>query len=871
MILRITFALLFITSTLSTLAQRDSLQLKFVEVSHRPYQIDALQHSKWKTYYDQVIFDHRLQSVSSTLVSRNDTIRCVFPRKKQRSLVFQNGDTVLDVKLIQLSKDTFDLVLPNLGNYLLDVYYKGDRCGILKVVSLPRVTKKVILVPMTIIDLDLDSLSSYLNSVYSQAGILFEVEKAPFFNPDELKIELFSNPSDERNKYTEEMISVRNAYFDRHKENGEYYLFLIDGFVNESINGFMVRNNGFGFIKTETENLYRTIARELAFGAGALEDSWENDGPRKGSTDNLMDIGTGVRLNYWQWVLLQENVSTVKYYDEYEQVRTNSGLVAFYTWEEDENGNIITNGQQVDKVVRHPMKRNLFSYHLNIDNWLFIPLFPILQYQINSLHLISVILCLIFFRFGRIRLNEWLLSRFKLYRPLRWAIRITSLILFLISCYGSFLLINRGYLMFEVNEGSVDEYIGMTIEQVERNLRQNLNLIHKDESPASELMIKRGEEWIMRKEKLVLYFEVKKNKDGEYDQIKFLKSSDILEVHFQNHTYRKKAKNHYYVLRFLNEDGSIEYDRLFNHWGNDLNNKIVLPDPAQRILLLVNGYRPTSIGNTFEENFEDITHNGLEFPNSNNMIFNFDRYDYWNRWNEMDTRFKQRINPAEIYYADGHFSVSTSNHGSLIHFSRLANNYPKRCENGNHVCQTSKVNDWELFSWGREVRTAKLLSTESNKEGFNVRRENGRIAGKNFLMMLNELPNKSANDTIYIVAHSMGYAYSLGMVDELRGHINFGGLYIIAPENAAAGKVQMDEWKEIWQFGSNHDLHQWNEPCLLDGIAVQKKVGGLDEEQRVFIPEKYYNRMGFYDSHFIGYYTWIFDVPHGEKGHINQR
>lgn len=867
---RILIVLLLLLVSFATVAQRDTLQLKFVEVAHRPYQLDNLQYNEWKSFYNQGVFNRSLQSIPYTLISRNDTLRCVFPEKYQRSLTFQRGDTILPIERLKVSKDTFDIVLPSGESFLLDIYYKDNLCGKLQLQSFAMISKKVVLVPMISSKIDIDSLSFYLNSVFAQAGIQFEIQKAPYFNPNQLRIKKFSNPSEERNKYTEEMISVRNAYFERHSQNGEYYIFLTDGFVNENIEGFMVRNKGFGFVKYESENLFRTIARELAFGAGALESSWAHDGPRKGTTDNLMDTGNGTRLNQWQWVSLQENIPTVKYYDEYEQVRTNSGLIAFYTWEEDKDGNIVSNGKRIEFSISHPMKRNLFSYHLNIDNWLFIPLFQIFKYQINALHLISVILFLILFRYARKRLNRWLVNRFKFYRPLRWAIRIGSFVLFIMTCYGSFVLINQGYRIFEVKQGPVDEYLGMEIDQVERYLKQNVNLVHKDALPASELLVKRGEEWLMSKEKLVLYFEVRKDENGEFNKLKFMKSSDVLEVHFQNHTYRKRASNHYYVLRFLNEDGSVHYDRLFNHWGNELNNKITLPDPSQRILLFVNGYRPTSIGNTFEENFEDITHNGLEFPNSNNMIFNFDRYDYWNRWNEMDIRFKQRINPAETYYADGHFSVSTSNHASLIHFSRLANNYPKRCEEGKHVCQQTKVNDWDLFSWGKDVPTSSLLSTKSNVAGFNIRRENGRIAGRNFLMMLNELPNKSKNDTIYIVAHSMGYAYSLGMADELRGHINFGGFYIIAPENASSGNVKMDEWKETWQFGGNHDLHKKKEPCLLDGIAVQEMAGGLSEDRRVFIPEKFYNRMGFYDSHFIGYYTWIFDVPKGEKGHIKQ-
>ena len=137
--------------------------------------------------------------------------------------------------------------------------------------------------------------------------------------------------------------------------------------------------------------------------------------------------------------------------------------------------------------------------------------------------------------------------------------------------------------------------------------------------------------------------------------------------------------------------------------------------------------------------------------------------------------------------------------------------------------------------------------------------------------ILNELPNKSKNDTLYIVAHSMGYAYTLGIIEKLRGKINFGGLYIVAPENAEAGTINPDEWSEIWQYGSDFEAHRLRAPCLLDGIAPQTKVGGLSPRQRAYIPEESYSKMGFFSSHFVGNYTWIFDLEKGETGYIQQR
>jgi hypothetical protein len=116
----------------------------------------------------------------------------------------------------------------------------------------------------------------------------------------------------------------------------------------------------------------------------------------------------------------------------------------------------------------------------------------------------------------------------------------------------------------------------------------------------------------------------------------------------------------------------------------------------------------------------------------------------------------------------------------------------------------------------------------------------------------------------------MGYAYSLGIIQELRGKINFGGFYILAPENACAGKTIKREWKEVWQYGANFEPKKRNAPCLQDGVAAQTKAKGLGENNRVFFPKENEKNMGFFKSHFVGFYTWIFDIPQGKKGAVKK-
>src|SRR5690606_6733359 len=140
---------------------------------------------------------------------------------------------------------------------------------------------------------------------------------------------------------------------------------------------------------------------------------------------------------------------------------------------------------------------------------------------------------------------------------------------------------------------------------------------------------------------------------------------------------REKAQSHHIVFDYYTETGEKIDQSVFNHLGVDITQKLELKDPARSILICVNGDTPTSMSQSFEENCADIQKNGLEFPSSKYKIYNFDRYDYWNPWNEIDALFQNRINPSETFYADGHFSVSTSNHRSLVEFTSLSTKYPK--------------------------------------------------------------------------------------------------------------------------------------------------------------------------------------------------
>jgi hypothetical protein len=79
---------------------------------------------------------------------------------------------------------------------------------------------------------------------------------------------------------------------------------------------------------------------------------------------------------------------------------------------------------------------------------------------------------------------------------------------------------------------------------------------------------------------------------------------------------------------------------------------------------------------------------------------------------------------------------------------------------------------------------------------------------------------------------------------------------------------------EVWQYGSALNCTNCKVDPLdkQDGIAPQTTVGGLDETHRVYIPNGV--TKGFYESHNIENYKWIFEIKPTDKnpiGYVKKR
>lgn len=765
------------------------------------------------------------------------------------------GDSLISIRLPQT--DSAYYVYAFLDNRLI---------AALHVSAVDEVMEKVIVVPMLDLAMNVDSLEKGLNQIFSQALLKIDLELKPLFLLSKKdQPEQMTNPLT-NDQYTDQMRNIRDSYFKRFPgaERQAFYLFVTPDFVSEKKQGFCVRSKSISFIPLDTGKVFiRNCANVLAQSIGSLKQ-------KKTPSSNLMASDSGLELDHVQWLELRHNPHTYAIYDNYEDIQTNNGSVAYYFWREDAKGNIVLEPEGLMNTIKRPFKKNYISYHLDINEFMYLPRIVIGGIKFCLWHAVALLFIWPILSYIRGKVLKKIYRKLK--KPSFWRI-VSGWMVFLgtiIFNYLAFMEIEEGYKRFEVKTGLLKDLGAMDTDQAMETILHNENIKQRSEVRLrSEILIRKGGSWHVKKRAQVLYFDVQLDQNDKPVKARFVSDSDSLIIIGSD--YRVKARSHYIVVNFKNEQDQLLFQKLYNHPGSELSDKLATKDPVQRVLLFVNGYRPTSIGHSFEENFEDLQRNGLEYPNSNNIIFDFDRYDYWHPWNAIDSLFAQRINPSKKYYADGHHSVATSNHESLVNFTALAAVYPKRCKNRkHHTCYQTMVTSTGLFG-SKNKNTKDLLRLSPNYSGFRERYENGQIAGRSLLQELNEIPNRSENDTLYIVAHSMGYAYALGIINELRGKILFGGFYILAPENASCGKVILDEWKEVWQYGSNFNQGKEDAPCLQDGVAPQTAANGLSNKYRCYFPENLYEKKGFYSSHFIGYYSWIFDIPKNKKGHITQR
>ncbi len=645
--------------------------------------------------------------------------------------------------------------------------------------------------------------------------------------------------------FSTEMRAIRDGFFNssHRRTKLDYYVFVSSHFEDTLHTGFAIAGKHILFVSSAPTETF--TAR---FASYFLQAASDQQGNNKRALDAFSEqLGTKDSIH-------TRHDSYFLFHDDTETMGSNNGMVAFAFWNENNNGTVDGNRLSL------PFKRNAGKVNLDIDSYWLRPFYRTEHRFLAPIHVGLVFLVFFIMLIFRKKVNERAEKSLKLHSKLAFFfLRVVLWGIFFLIGYLVFLTSDQWYKKRFFNSSSYSQIGNLDTKQFIHHLTANNSVVNQQATHAYwETYVKRNNKWKMKRLKYVLYFEVRKSQ-GKVVSMNFLYDSDRLKIK----SFQGKAQTHLIVYKVIDAQGRFVKEEVYNYAKVNITQKFAEPDPARRILVFVNGYRPVANGGTPEEAWMQIGNNGVEFPNSSNVLMASDRFDYWRPWGNFDQRIADRIKPNEVYYADGHHSVATSNHGSVFNFAKAAAEYPKACKD-KHRCKFSKT------TAGTKLETLKMLPFNANKQGFNLRRKNGRIAGRNLYQLLNEVPGNSGNDTLFVVAHSMGYAYSLGLIESMRDKCVFGEFYVFAPENAESGKIFQSEWNAVYQYGSIPKGSRKQAPCLQDGVAPQTKAKGLSAQNRLTFPASHYKKMGFTGSHFIGFYDWVFDIPQGEKGAIVQ-
>lgn len=538
-----------------------------------------------------------------------------------------------------------------------------------------------------------------------------------------------------------------------------------------------------------------------------------------------------------------------------------NGRVSHLYFEQDQYGNISYSNQGISKSVKLIETNNHFYFFIDPDHPIYQVYFHLGGYNITLLHIIALGISILL-QFLSFRKINRLIAQSKLIK--RWSLRFIKLMLWaalILGNIGVFLAINYYQTKIHFRYHDLPIFKGKDLKAVQTGLHNPIWFEKQETTQLStQLYIKKKNKWHTQRENPVLYF-----KETEAKQLHFSHSSHYLKIREKGILHKIiRAKNQCIVIERINSLGHIHQLFFLPTGQKMLVSKELKKDPAKRILLFVNGYRPVSSSQDINKLKDQILQKGLEHPRSKNLIYKTDHYAYWPNSTHIVQLFKERIEPDVLLFADAHHSVQTSNHLNLLNFTSKASIYPKPCKSQNHHCYTTPLAEQKT------IRTYQLLATKSNVEGFMIRYRSGKLAALNLLQELSAYGDQTANDTLYVVSHSMGHAYFCGMVSVLKKHLQFANYYALAPENANAKHFNIKRWRNVFQYGTILYGPRKNAPCQQDGVAPQVKMSGISKRNQIGFPKKYAPKLGYFSSHYVGYFDWIFSIKPQEIGYISK-
>jgi hypothetical protein len=281
-------------------------KILFSASEDQQYGFDPYEHPEWFEEYETIkLIDdsHYFVSNKSLKISGSDFVLADY---KGEELIFTTGGGEILTAVLENNK--YKISLQNFSeDGVVYAMQETQRLGKLNVKVYEELEKEVVLVRVGEVAMPESSLIlQELNKTYQSGIVKWNVSVSQGYtaaNWDEnangkVDIDDYSL----LNKYSDEMDKIRNAFSDENVSDDAYVLFVIDGFGDVSVNGYMPYGRRYGFIKAGSAA--KTYAHELGHGSFGLQHTFPT--VAQGTTNNLMDYGSGKNLAGWQWDWMRE-------------------------------------------------------------------------------------------------------------------------------------------------------------------------------------------------------------------------------------------------------------------------------------------------------------------------------------------------------------------------------------------------------------------------------------------------------------------------------------------------------------------------------------------------------------------------------------
>jgi hypothetical protein len=312
----------YLNTSNDNLAASDTLKVEFIASPNQNFGFDGKEYAAFIEGYECIKLSNGKNYFvpnKSVGINQNDKVyaNCTINNLVAANLSFKTfGGAILSKTSVNAT--VFEITnIPANANCIY-AWYNNKKIGKLNVLSLNKVSKKVVLVSVNNASLSLgvSQMGAALNAIYKQANTNFTITTASNFTFNLGNDGLQEADATLLKKYSLEMRALRDAYKSANSnyDKNASYVFVVPNFSEPQLKGYMVRGRAVGFVKAGSNA--KTLAHELAHGAFGLEHTFPS--AKKASTNNLLDDANGIHLVKVQWEQIQNPGVIFNWLDEEE-------------------------------------------------------------------------------------------------------------------------------------------------------------------------------------------------------------------------------------------------------------------------------------------------------------------------------------------------------------------------------------------------------------------------------------------------------------------------------------------------------------------------------------------------------------------------